>query len=50
MFTIKAGIKTATIYGGTDKNYQLDQISNGVDILIATPGRLIDFLESRLIN
>lgn len=49
-FVYKAGIKIAAVYGGADKGHQLEQMANGVDILVATPGRLIDFLDTRVIN
>ena len=38
------GIKTATIYGGQNMGIQLDALDAGVEIVVATPGRLIDHL------
>lgn len=38
------------VYGGAPKGPQLRDIQYGVQIVIATPGRLNDFLESRQIN
>ncbi len=35
-------LRTAGIYGGTNINTQKQLIYNGLDILVATPGRLID--------
>ena len=35
--------KFALIYGGTDYQKQLDKIKSNVDIIIGTPGRVIDF-------
>lgn len=35
--------KFALIYGGTDYQKQLDSIKSNVDIIIGTPGRIIDF-------
>ena len=35
--------KFALIYGGTDYQKQLDKIKTNVDIIIGTPGRIIDF-------
>ena len=46
----KSGIKMNVVYGGARKDCQLGEMSQGVDILIATPGRLIDFLRSGQIN
>ena len=39
------GIKVATIYGGQGMGIQLDTLHRGVEILVATPGRLIDHLK-----
>lgn len=36
-------LKLALIYGGTDYQKQLDIIKSNVDIIIGTPGRVIDF-------
>ncbi len=38
-------LNVTTIYGGAGMGPQLDQLRRGVDILVATPGRLIDHLE-----
>ena len=38
------------MYGGIPKGPQARELRNGVEILIATPGRLIDFLEMRATN
>lgn len=35
-------VKSLAIYGGSDQDPQIDQLKKGVDILIATPGRLFD--------
>ncbi|MGR9053146.1 MAG: DEAD/DEAH box helicase [Gammaproteobacteria bacterium] len=37
------GLRMALIYGGTDYKKQLDTIKSNVDIVIGTPGRIIDF-------
>ena len=42
-------IRSAVIFGGVNQRPQVATIRNGVDILIATPGRLIRFTKSRLI-
>lgn len=39
----RSGLKVCVVYGGANKGSQLGELSGGVDILIATPGRLIDF-------
>ena len=38
-------IKTTCIYGGMPKGPQIRDLERGVEICIATPGRLIDMLE-----
>lgn len=36
-------LRCALIYGGTDYKKQLDSVKSNVDIIIGTPGRIIDF-------
>jgi ATP-dependent RNA helicase RhlE len=40
----------AKVQGGTPKTIQLQRIKNGADIVVATPGRLQDFINDRKIN
>mmetsp|Transcript_26840 Transcript_26840/g.83013 ORF Transcript_26840/g.83013 Transcript_26840/m.83013 type:complete len:571 (-) Transcript_26840:194-1906(-) len=47
---LPAHLKSACIFGGSPKGPQLMQLSQGCHILIATPGRLIDFLQIRKTN
>ena len=42
------GIKSALIYGGIDYDKQREQLRGGVDIIIATPGRLLDYFKQRV--
>jgi ATP-dependent RNA helicase RhlB len=44
------GFKIACIIGGVDYEKQRNQIKDGVDVLIATPGRLIDFYKQRFFS
>src|ERR671912_1857885 len=44
------GIRTASIYGGESIGIQYDQLRRGVQIIVATPGRLIDFIKRDSIN
>lgn len=44
------GVKTFAIYGGEDASMQKSKLHNGVHVLVATPGRLIDFIYSREID
>lgn len=41
----KTDILSAVIYGGTDYGSQFESLSEGVDIVVATPGRLKDMFE-----
>ncbi|WP_395058191.1 DEAD/DEAH box helicase [Flavobacterium sp.] len=43
-------LKQLTIFGGVSQNPQVDQLKSGVDILIATPGRLLDLHKQGFIN
>ncbi|XP_078486685.1 uncharacterized protein LOC104265829 [Ciona intestinalis] len=43
-------IRTACAYGGSSRNIQLDKIGAGCSILVATPGRLMDFLQQGEVN
>jgi len=42
------GLKSALIYGGVDYDKQRDQLRAGVDIIIATPGRLLDYYKQHV--
>jgi ATP-dependent RNA helicase DeaD len=44
------GIRTASIYGGQSIGIQYDQLRRGAQIIVATPGRLIDFIKRDSIN
>ena len=39
------GVTVTTVYGGVPYGRQITQLRNGVDIVVATPGRLIDLLD-----
>lgn len=43
-------VKVATVVGGQSINKQITILNRGVDILVATPGRLIDLMERRAID
>ena len=43
-------IKHLVIYGGVPQNAQITALRKGTDILVATPGRLLDFVEQGFIN
>jgi ATP-dependent RNA helicase RhlE len=50
IFGSKAKIRTVTVYGGTGYDRQIRALKRGVDVIIATPGRLLDLLERKLVN
>jgi ATP-dependent RNA helicase RhlB len=44
------GLKVLCVYGGVDYEKQKDAIKGGIDVLIATPGRLIDYYKQKLFS
>jgi ATP-dependent RNA helicase RhlE len=40
-------LRTAVLYGGVGYGKQLEDLARGVDVIIATPGRLLDHMERR---
>jgi ATP-dependent RNA helicase RhlE len=45
-----AGLKHLVIFGGVSQNPQTDALKRGVDILVATPGRLLDLMNQGFIR
>ena len=48
--TFVKGLSVATIYGGASVDKQSREIRSGAQIVVATPGRLLDFIESKVTN
>jgi ATP-dependent RNA helicase RhlE len=44
------GVRATTVFGGVGMQPQVDALRRGVEILVATPGRLIDHIERRSVN
>ena len=44
------GIRIATIYGGRAYEPQIEALQKGVELIVGTPGRLIDLLKQRHLN
>lgn len=44
------GLRHTVIFGGVNQNPQVQKLKQGVDILIATPGRLLDLMNQRIIS
>ena len=49
-FSTGTDVKTAILYGGTQTMHQANQLRRGCNILVATPGRLLDFAERGHVN
>ena len=44
------GLKHLVIFGGVSQNPQTEALKKGVDILVATPGRLLDLMDQRFVH
>jgi ATP-dependent RNA helicase RhlE len=44
------GVRVALMFGGVPKGRQARAMANGVDVLVATPGRLIDHMQDRTVR
>jgi len=44
----QAGLRVIPIFGGIDYQKQREELSKGADVLIGTPGRLIDYLKQKI--
>jgi ATP-dependent RNA helicase RhlE len=44
------GVRAATVFGGVGMQPQVDALRRSVEIVVATPGRLIDHIERRSVN
>lgn len=49
-YTQYTGIKHCVIFGGVKQNVQVSELKQGVDILVATPGRLLDLMNQGIVN
>lgn len=49
-FTKGTAVKVTTVVGGASINKQAERLARGTDILVATPGRLIDLIERGDVN
>jgi len=43
-------VRITVVYGGVNINPQIDMLRSGVDILVATPGRLLDHVQNKTLN
>lgn len=44
-FTYRTGLRAVVVYGGQSIGLQFRELEKGVDIIVATPGRLVDMLD-----
>ncbi|HHZ03468.1 MAG TPA: DEAD/DEAH box helicase, partial [Tissierellia bacterium] len=44
------GIKTVTVYGGADIKEQINKLKGGAQIIVGTPGRVIDLIDRHVIK
>src|SRR5437763_257952 len=44
------GVRYTVIYGGVPQGAQVDAVKRGVDVMIATPGRLLDLMQQKFIK
>ena len=45
-----AGLRTVVVFGGVSINPQIDMLRGGCDLLVATPGRLLDLAEQGVLD
>ena len=50
MYGKYTGLKNCVVYGGVSQNPQVAKLSQGVDIVVATPGRLLDLMRQGHVN
>lgn len=43
-------VKVSVVFGGVSKGPQITSVRNGIDILVATPGRLLDLVDSKIVD
>mmetsp|Transcript_36433 Transcript_36433/g.58563 ORF Transcript_36433/g.58563 Transcript_36433/m.58563 type:complete len:876 (+) Transcript_36433:113-2740(+) len=49
-FTYESSLRCIVLYGGSDIRLQMDELSRGCSIIVATPGRLEDLIERRRVS
>ena len=42
-------IRSTCVYGGVDMNAQINELRRGVEVLVATPGRLLDHVQNKTV-
>lgn len=49
-FTDESDFRVVAVYGQSDIRHQMETIQRGIDIIVGTPGRLIDLLQRGVIK
>ena len=49
-YSVYLNLKSTVIFGGVNQKPQVSKIRNGIDVLIATPGRLLDLENQKLLS
>ncbi|NLA71822.1 MAG: DEAD/DEAH box helicase [Clostridiaceae bacterium] len=49
-YGVYTGLESCVVYGGVSQKPQEENLKRGVDILVATPGRLLDLINQKLID
>lgn len=49
-YSTYTNLRTASVYGGTSMAPQIEQLNKGLDVLVATPGRLLDLHKRDVVN
>lgn len=49
-YATNTNLKQTVVFGGVSQFHQVKALKRGVDVLIATPGRLLDLINQRIIN
>merc|ERR1719247_3069053 len=49
-FAWNSTFRVAQVYGGVDAKDQLWELARGIDLMVATPGRLIDFIDRKVLT
>ncbi len=49
-YSMYSNLKHTVIFGGVKQYHQVEKLKKGVHILVATPGRLLDFVDQKIIR
>lgn len=49
-YTQYTGLRHCVIFGGVKQAAQVSELNKGIDILVATPGRLLDLMNQRIVS